>query len=140
MSGQQAGGGSDLCAVLTGLGAAYALTSQGACHFSRKWLAEVVLLRQKRPVPFRGLRTVQVNFVKYAKGVLCRLKNCRRGNCPLRQFSCQTEHVLKPKEFVPVRFGGAEAPLNEHSASASLFSILSMISPVISTGSPPVFT
>ena len=35
-------------------------------------------------------------------------ENCRRGQLPLRQFSCQAEHVLKPKEFVPVCFGGPE--------------------------------
>ena len=34
------------------------------------------------------------------------IENCRRGQLPLRQFSCQAEHIPKPKEFVPVCFGG----------------------------------
>ena len=45
------------------------------------------------------------------------IENCRRGQLPLRQFYCQAEHVPKPKEFVPVCFGGAEGsrtPVRKH--------------------------
>ena len=45
------------------------------------------------------------------------IENCRRGQLPLRQFSCQAEHIPKPKEFVPVCFGGAEGsrtPVRKH--------------------------